>query len=408
MGFENVSILATNKYFENKRLAAYLERSTRYQDYSKPYYYTPKELNAEQKKEYEKTMDALFWAYSKVLPKIILEIKQKWGEKGITASETEIKKKAFDCARYLLPSSTQTNFAMSANSQVFRSLIHDLKSENNLELTESAEELQQELEKIYPTLMAKNYCNTGGKRKEHKNTSNEIGPISVNKEAQKIKAGGYEFENIQGTVKLINSTQKAEEIICYEYLVKEGFNAEYKKGMVLIEGKEIEEKEKEELLKKIFTYNGAETKPHRAAEAGMYYFDTIVDFGAGRDLHRNRMLTWIETNTSPEYGYAIPYYLNEETKKEYLTALKKAFELWAKLVESGVTKEIAQYCLPLGTNYRVLYSANARELHHVAKTRTTKHAHYSYREFVHKIIEEVKKANPAIAANMPDQYEKEI
>ena len=30
VAFENMSIIGTNKYFENKRLAAYLERSTRY------------------------------------------------------------------------------------------------------------------------------------------------------------------------------------------------------------------------------------------------------------------------------------------------------------------------------------------------------------------------------------------
>ena len=52
VAFENVSIIATNKYFENKRLAAYLERSTRYQDFSIPQYYTPRELNEEQKKEW--------------------------------------------------------------------------------------------------------------------------------------------------------------------------------------------------------------------------------------------------------------------------------------------------------------------------------------------------------------------
>lgn len=408
VGFENVSTLATNKYFENKRVAAYLERSTRYQDFSKPAYYVPKELNEKQAEEYKTVMEELFGAYSKVLPKIIAEVGKQWKEKGITEKEANIKKKAFDCARYLLPASTYTNFAMTTNSQTFRSLIHDLKSEGNSELEDAAGELQAELEKIYPSLCAKNYCAEDTQRKEHKNKEQGIKPMKGEKGAEKVGAGGFEFENIQNKVNLINCTQNAEEMVPYEYLVKEGFGGEYKNGKIIIDGKALSESEKAEIIKKVFGYNALENKPHRSAEAANYYFETIVDFGAGRDLHRNRMLTWIETDISPEYGFAIPYYMTEEVKKEYLGALGKAFELWAQLVKEGVPKRIAQYCLPLGTNYKVLYTVNARELHHVAKTRTTRHAHYSYREYVHKMCEEVKKINPLIGAQLQDNYEKEI
>lgn len=407
-GFENVSILATNKYFENKRLAAYLERSTRYQDYSKPSYYIPSELNEEQKKEYCKAADNLFATYAKLLPKIIEEVAKQFAARGIITSEANIKKKAFDCARYLLPGATHTNFAMTANSQTFRALICDLKSEGNTELAEAAGELQAELEKIYPALCAKDYCTEDLLRKGHKNKKTEIKPIKGANGAEKITAGGIEFENIQGTVKLINYTPNAQEIACYEYLVKEGFDASFENAKVIVGGKELGGKEKEELINKIFSYNSTEAKPHRAAELASYYFETIVDFGAGRDLHRNRMLTWIETDVSPEFGFAIPYYLTQDVKKEYLGALKKSFEVWVKLVKAGIAKNIAQYILPLGTNYRVLYTVNARELHHVAKTRTTRHAHYAYREYVHKMCEEVKKVNPLIGAKMPDSYEKEL
>lgn len=407
VGFENMSILAANKHFENKRLGAYLERSTRYQDFSKPSYYIPKELNETQKEEYNKVMKTLFDAYTRVLPKIIEEVRRGWEEKGALTGEANIRKKAFDCARYLLPAGTHTNFAMTTNSQTFRSLIHDLLSEGNLELEEAACELQKELEKVYPALCASEYCTSDAQRKEHKNKEVEIKPKHLGVGAQKIIAGGFEFENTQGSVQLINSTTNAEEIVIYEYLVKEGFDAENKKGKTILDGKAITTEQKKELMKKIFSYNKAEGKPHRAAELATYCFDTIVDFGAGRDLHRNRMLTWIETEVSPEYGFAMPYYLTEEVKKEYIAALKIAFEFWVKLIKSGVPRNIAQYCLPLGTNYKVLYTVNARELHHVAKTRTTKHAHYSYREYVHKMCEEVKKVNPLIGEQMPDRYEKE-
>jgi len=406
LAFENISILSTNKYFENKRLSAYLERSTRYQDFSKPTYYTPKELNEEQKKIYKEAVENLFTAYSKILPLIISEIAENYKQRGIVTDEKNIKKKAFDCARYILPASAYTNFAMSANPQQFRSLIHDLLTEDNAELRESAIEMQKELQKEYPSLLAEEFCVADPTRKTHKNDNKKIKPITFEGK-EKIIVDEFEFENIQPTVKLINSTQNAEELVIYEYLIKEGFDATYTNGKVTLNGKKISFEEKEKLIEKIFSYNTIEKKPHRAAENAHYWFETIVDFGAGRDLHRNRMLTWIDSVISPEYGYAIPYYLTEEAKKEYILALTKSFESWVKLVKSGAQKEIAQYLLPLATNYKVFYNLNAKEAHHVAKTRTSRAAHYSYREYVHQMVEEIKKINPTIGKQMPDQYEKE-
>jgi thymidylate synthase ThyX len=404
VAFENMSIIGTNKYFENKRLAAYLERSTRYQDFSHPSYYIPKEFNDEQKKEYAEVIDSLFESYAKVLALTIKEITKNWAEREKSQDENTIKKKAFDCARYLLPASTYTNFGMTANSQVYRSLIHDLKSEDNAELTESATELQKELENVYPALVSEKVSIADMQRKEHRNKETKIESIKEGN-SKNIKVGEHVFENIQNTVNLTQHTQNAKQLICYNYLIKEGYDAIKNDDKVLVESTEINY---EEILKKIFEYNSVEKKPHRAAEVATYYFDTLIDFGAGRDIHRNRMLTWIDSNVSPEYGFAIPHYLNEEAEKEYLDAMQKAFTFWVKLIETGISKELAQYVLPLGTNYRVLYSVNAKELHHVAKTRTTSHAHFAYREYVHKLCEEVKKVNPIIGEKLPDSFESEI
>lgn len=407
VGFENISIIATNKYFENKRLAAYLERSTRYQDFSKPSYYIPTELNEEQKKEYISAIEELFKTYQIILPKIEAEITRVWKEKGIVEKESNIKKKAFDCSRYLLPSSTHTNFAMSANSQTYRALITDLLSIENAELNESAREMQKELEKIYPSLINDTVCVVDEKRKEYLNNENKISPVKLNTSSDKIIVEGNTFENIQNTVKLIDYTKNAENLVCYEYLVKEGFYPTLENGKVNLNGKEINEDEKKEILIKMFDYNRVEEKPHRATELANYYFETLLDFGAGRDVHRNRMLTWIDSYVSPEYGFAIPYYLTSEAKTLYISALKKAFEVWVKLVNEGTSKEIAQYVLPLGTNYKVFYNINAKELHHVSKTRTTKHAHYSYREYVHQMVELTKGVQPNIGNNIKDYFEKE-
>ena len=45
---------------------------------------------------------------------------------------------------------------------------------------------------------------------------------------------------------------------------------------------------------------------------------------------------------------------------------------------------------------------------HVSKTRTTEHAHFSYRLFVHYCVEEIKKKTPNIGNNLKDYYDDPI
>lgn len=407
--FENTSMIVTNKYCENKRLAAYLEKSTRYQDFSKPCFIVPKELDnkPELKKEYIETMNYLFEVYAKILPKIIAEIKGEFSKRNIVMDEKLIKKKAFDSARYILPSSAYTNFAMTTNSQVFRSLIVDLLTSNIKEFNEIGEEMQKELEKVYPTLLDKSTCVFDKKREEIKDTTNTITPLTFGNQ-NKIAVGKYAFENIESQVKIIEYTENADKLIVYNYLLDNGHHVEYKDKEVYLNLKKLNQEEINNYLKQAFDYDCTGYRPHRATELANYNFEGIIDFGAWRDLHRNRMLTWISSFVSPEYGFAIPIFLPKDAEQEYISGLKKVYELWVKLLNNGFTKEFCQYVCPLGTNAKILYTINAREMDHVSKTRTTEHAHFSYRVFVHYCVEEIKKKTPNIGNNLKDYYDDPI
>lgn len=407
--FENTSMIATNKYCENKRLAAYLEKSTRYQDFSKPCYIIPKELDSkpELKKEYIETMDYLFEVYSKILPKIINEIKNEFSKRNIVVEEKLIKKKAFDSARYILPASAYTNFAMTTNSQVFRSLIVDLFTSNIKEFNEIGEEMQKELEKVYPTLLEKSTCIFDKKREEIKNVSNTITPLVFGNK-KNIKIDDFIFENIESQVKIIGHTDNSDKLLVYNYLLDNGHTVEYKNEEVYLNSHKLTQEEIDRYIKQAFEYDCTGYRPHRATELANYNFEGIIDFGAWRDLHRNRMLTWISSFISPEYGFAIPIFLPKDAEEEYISGLNKAYGLWVKLLKNGYNKEFCQYVCPLGTNAKILYTINAREMDHVSKTRTTEHAHFSYRLFVHYCVEEIKKKTPNIGNNLKDYYDDPI
>lgn len=407
--FENTSMLATNRYCENKRLAAYLEKSTRYQDFSKPCYIIPKEFdlpeNKDLKKEYIETMDFLFKTYSIILPKIISRIEKELKEKNITLDEKSIKKKAFDSARYILPASAYTNFAITTNSQVFRSLIVDLFSNNIIELNEIADEMQKELIKVYPTLLDMETCVINKENNKFKDCSSFVKCLSLEpNNTNNIKINDIVFENIENRVKLLDHTKNAEKLVVYNYLLDMGFFVEYKDNEVILDNNILSQKDIENYLEKAFNFDCTGYRPHRALELANYNFEGIIDFGAWRDLHRNRMLTWISSTISPEFGFSVPVFL-EDCKEEYLLGLKTAYDFWVKLINKGFSKEFCQYVCPLATNAKILYTINSRELDHVSKTRTTEHAHFSYRSFVSQCVFEAKKANPFIIKHIKDYYQ---
>ena len=406
--FENTSMLATNRYCENKRLAAYLEKSTRYQDFSKPCYIIPKEFdlseNKDLKEEYIETMDFLFSTYAIILPKIISRIEKELENKNITLDTKSIRKKAFDSARYILPASAYTNFAITTNSQVFRSLIVDLLSNNITEFNEIGTEMQQELIKVYPTLLEMETCVINKERERFKDSSSKINPTSLNpNNNSNLKIDDIVFENIESTVKIIENTRNSEKLLVYNYLLDLGYSVDYRENEVFLNNNILSTKDLEKYIKEAFNFDCTGYRPHRALELANYTFEGIVDFGAWRDLHRNRMLTWISSFVSPEYGFSIPVFL-EDCREEYLLGLKKAYSFWKKLVKRGFSKEFCQYVCPLATNAKILYTINARELDHVSKTRTTEHAHFSYRSFVNKCVCEAEKINPEIIKHIKNYY----
>ncbi|MDD3244976.1 MAG: FAD-dependent thymidylate synthase [Candidatus ainarchaeum sp.] len=407
--FENTSMLATNRYCENKRLAAYLEKSTRYQDFSKPCYIIPKEFdlpeNKDLRKEYIETMDFLFKTYSIILPKIISRIEKELENKKITLDEKSIKKKAFDSARYILPASAYTNFAITTNSQVFRSLIVDLFSNNIIELNEIADEMQKELIKVYPTLLDMETCVINKDREKFKDNNKDINPISDNpNNKDNLKINDFVFENIENRVRILDHTNNSAKLVVYNYLVDMGFFVEYKDENIFLNNEKLSTERINGYLQEIFCFDCTGYRPHRSLELATYNFEGIIDFGAWRDLHRNRMLTWISSTISPEYGFSVPVFL-EDCKEEYLLGLKKAYDFWTKLINKGFSKEFCQYVCPLATNAKILYTINARELDHVSKTRTTEHAHFSYRSFVSQCITEANKINPELIKYIKDYYQ---
>ncbi len=129
LAFENVSILAS-KVIEDNRIAAYQEKSTRYQPFDPERFYRPKKImDSPHATLYEQTARNLFAAYQQIIALMeryygaaYPKPQPKPGEKELSEKlySAKLRARALDVARYILPTASLTNFGMIASARTLR------------------------------------------------------------------------------------------------------------------------------------------------------------------------------------------------------------------------------------------------------------------------------------------------
>src|SRR5581483_10756091 len=133
---ENVSIVAAIEVLDEQLVDAQ-ESSTRYQDYTRRRYYTPPEVQGTAlEAPYRANGDALFAAYQAAHRTLTERFAERYaGERPPDVDDAEyrrtVRARAFDVARYLLPTSTYTGLgyllsARTLEQQIVRLLSHPL------------------------------------------------------------------------------------------------------------------------------------------------------------------------------------------------------------------------------------------------------------------------------------------
>jgi thymidylate synthase (FAD) len=84
----------------------------------------------------------------------------------------------------------------------------------------------------------------------------------------------------------------------------------------------------------------------------------------------------------------------------YDIAMNTAWNTYRSLIDSGVPKQIARYCLPNGTMTELVVSANYREWRHVCTLRTSRAAQPEMRILATKILSELKQLAPRVFADI--------
>src|SRR5207245_632252 len=145
---ENVSIIAAIDILDEQLVDAQ-ESSTRYQDFTKRRYYTPPEIAGSRYADrYADLCDRLFSLYHDVHRAVAGRFERDFGpQRPPNMADDEYRRtmraRAFDVARYLLPSSTYTGLGYLCSARTLERQISRLASSLLAELREVADELRQ-------------------------------------------------------------------------------------------------------------------------------------------------------------------------------------------------------------------------------------------------------------------------
>ena len=425
--FTSVSNIAA-KTIEDRRLAGFIEQSSRYVMYSDPGPVTGKYLYLREKRimasghgvEYERVMDACFRMYVKLAEQLTEYYKKlkpleettyavKPGDaKAYRLDELtdekerkefnrvykfDLKTRACDTARIMLPASTMTNLAMVANGRSFEHLLKRLYSVENPEYRDIAQRLHETLNKFIPKYV---------KRADAKGEKHMVEPEKVAREqikrefpefAQPEKAR-EEVEWVATPTMISDSSEPVAHLLASSYFPHSRTSMQTMVARLMREPKE----KLVALLKEILGERvNRRDRAGRAFEHGYpCTFEVVGNYGIFRDLHRHRILTQQRQLLNPHLGYTVPDDVEAIGMGDEVRALEAEVRALYDKLDADVGPEAAQYCVTFGHHIRFVMGYNLREAQHLNELRTIPQGHPDYRRVCQKMHLELARRAPWI------------
>lgn len=426
--FNSVSNLAT-KAIEDRRLGAYIEQSSRYVLYTEKdpvtdswYYYRDADImRSSLRNEYLRVMDRCFELYSELAEKLqeyyrtlkpMSEVeyaikpnddnKYRYDElendklkKAFKRSYTfDIRTRACDTARIMLPAATLTNVAMVANGRTFEHLLKRLYSSNKGEFKDIANRLHGTLNKVIPKYVKR--ANPAGEEfwmETDKTIREDIDTILP--ECSRW-SGATEEVRVHNIPSLLQNDRKA-----IEHLLA-GVYFPYAKsdyGSILHRLERVSEERLTSLLQRaVGERANRRSRSPRGFEHGYDITAEIVgDFGIFRDLHRHRMCTLQWQRPNPHLGFEIPEDIEHIGMADQCRVVEKEVRDLYEKIARELSEDLAEYVVLFGHNVRFMIGMNFREAQHLLELRTVVQGHPNYRRVCQKIHESMLERAPWLA-----------
>jgi thymidylate synthase ThyX len=385
------------KVLQRGRLAAYLERSTRYIPYDQPMpgggyrYYGDQRLG----EPYRAAMDQLFGIYARSLGSVQSWAADRWprGEEPEAVWQRSIRAKALDLLRGLLPASTLSHVGIFASGQAYEQLLLRLMASPLPEAREFGGMILEELAKVIPSFVARvERPDRGGEwiaylRERRQATERAVARLGLDRRTEG-DAPSVELTGVDGGEQELLAASLFESAGASEAEIRRRIEA-------------LDPLERAELIAELAgERRNRRHRPGRGWEAVRYRFEIVSDYGGFRDLQRHRLLTCQWQRLGPHLGAGIPEEVRDAgVGPDYERALETSRREFERLEAEGLD-EAAPYALCLGYRIRYVLDLNAREAMHLIELRTGREGHPTYRAVAQAMYERIAAVHPAIARAM--------
>lgn len=432
VSFEKISWVAEKSVVDHRIGGAFITQSTRYVLYDEKdeqgkwrYYRGPELVEASFGEQYTETMDFCFETYASLVEPLkkfleaqkpleeaeydingdgvkekLRDLKEERHIKDFNRTyKFELRAKACDILRYLLPISAYANVGVFGNGRFFQNMISsqltsDLPEDQNL-----AKGVQSALENIIPMYIRrakrseylvkirsemKTLAAGLGLPKTHERTSPEYALVDLVEIVEQLVKEGLAVKEATRTAQDVQTLAA----MLYPY-------AECSLPELVQVVSKLDSKTKEKIAS---TYIGdrenRRDRPGRALEDGYpYTFDLLTDFGVYKDLQRHRMSTQQRQLFTVKHGFFMPEELVTLGKKDVvLECVEKSRALYLEIEKQS--PELAQYAVLHGNFVRWQLGMNDRALMHMLELRSTPQGHPHYRKAAQEMHKLVKEKNP--------------
>ena len=430
LAIERLSILAAIVVADEQRWDGQ-ERSTRYQDFKRSGYYTPKfdglsaTLSAAAAALYRETIELLFATYEQISQKTfeyLVSITPRPAEMKVEPYERTLRARAFDVSRYLLPLATNTSLGEIVNARTLETQVAHLLAQPHREVQELGAMLKRAA-----TSPAYN-ANEESLRGLVEAIRRVAPDLASRAEAELLKEvrvaptlvkyadpSRYEMESRrelhQAAVQMMYGT-RIEPAPLVDLLDAEPLeielattllygNCHYSYRQIRRAVEAVGEARRREIIDLGLRNRGKHDEMPRALCAGQQFrFDILMDIGGFRDMHRHRRCVQIMQDFTTAHGYDVPPEVDAAgIRTEYSAAMERAASAVQKLASDAEaeSEQNSQYAIPLGFRKRTLFKMDFAEAAYIAELRTTPAGHASYRNVAYAMYAAVAHRYPALA-----------
>jgi len=426
IAIENLSNIAVKKIEDRRIGLSFLEKSSRYVDWSKKikgeykFYRGSEIMESNFADAYIASCNLDFDVYSDNMEQMIRYISEKrpiesYAFRNQNGAETlyskltdsedirsaesvyrrTIKAAALDALRGLLPASTLTNIGITGNGRAFEYLLVILYSSPLREEQMLAESIKAELDVIIESFVRRADSKHGKAYQEYQKNAVNV----TKKMAERLLMVDKESiarEHAPSTPLCEHESEDAAIAkIVSAAMYEHGLGSSYEQILSATSKMTLDEKTAV-ITGMAELRSNRRHRPPRAFEMTYYTFDLLNNFGMFRDMHRHRILTMQRQLLTADHGYAVPPEVKGAgLEKEFAECMRNTKDVFDAMRERCPHQ--AQYVVNFAYNYRYMVRLNLREATHLIELRTGIQGHPDYRRVAQDMYNAIRKVHPRLS-----------